>query len=156
MGREVKRVPLDFDWPIGHVWPGYYLGLCGLMDDDCDGCRRFAELANVPITSYGCPEVKIDPPRGEGYQIWEDVTEGSPVSPAFSTPEELAKWMVENDTSITKDATLEQWIVFINGSGWAPSMIGGPGGLRSGVGSVETAPNSEPDTGGITELWVRK
>jgi hypothetical protein len=23
MGRELKRVPLDFDWPIGKVWEGY-------------------------------------------------------------------------------------------------------------------------------------
>jgi hypothetical protein len=23
MGREIKRVPLDFDWPLNKVWPGY-------------------------------------------------------------------------------------------------------------------------------------
>lgn len=23
MGREVKRVPLDFDWPVGKVWAGF-------------------------------------------------------------------------------------------------------------------------------------
>ncbi len=23
MGREIKRVALDFDWPIGEVWTGF-------------------------------------------------------------------------------------------------------------------------------------
>lgn len=23
MGRELKRVPMDFDWPIGEIWSGY-------------------------------------------------------------------------------------------------------------------------------------
>lgn len=23
MGREIKRVPIDFDWPLGMVWKGY-------------------------------------------------------------------------------------------------------------------------------------
>jgi hypothetical protein len=34
-----------------------------------------------------------DPPEGEGWQLWEDVSEGSPISPVFPSAEALAGWM---------------------------------------------------------------
>jgi len=67
------------------------------------------------------------PPEGPAYQVWETVSEGSPVSPAFISPSDLAQWMVENDDSITKDMTYEQWMKFITDVQWAPSMVGGYG-----------------------------
>jgi hypothetical protein len=76
---------------------------------------------------------ETEPPTGDGYQIWETVSEGSPVSPVFATPEELAQWMVENDDSVTKGTTYEQWMAFINGPGWAPSSIVDSSGVRPGV-----------------------
>jgi len=136
MGRQVKRVPMDFDWPLHKVWPGYYLSLCDVMDEDCESCKRFAKLAGI-ASKYECPEVQIDPPNGEGYQIWETVSEGSPISPVFRAPELLAQWMVDHDTSITRDATFEIWVNFINGPGWAPSMVGVGGKLISGVAATE-------------------
>jgi hypothetical protein len=33
-----------------------------------------------------------DPPTGPGYQLWETLTEGSPISPVFETAEKLAGW----------------------------------------------------------------
>lgn len=33
-----------------------------------------------------------DPPVGEGWQLWETTSEGSPVSPVFETAEALAQW----------------------------------------------------------------
>ena len=33
VNRELKRVPLDFDWPQGKIWPGYMFFLCGKMED---------------------------------------------------------------------------------------------------------------------------
>jgi hypothetical protein len=38
----------------------------------------------------------IDPPKGEGYQLWETTTEGSPQSPVFATLDELAAWCEKN------------------------------------------------------------
>jgi hypothetical protein len=63
-----------------------------------------------------------EPPTGDGYQIWETVSEGSPVSPVFATPEELARWMIVpgKDTTVTKGTTYEQWMGFLK-VGWAPS-----------------------------------
>jgi hypothetical protein len=37
MSREVRRVPLDFDWPLGKVWDGYLMpdSLAGVQCPDC-------------------------------------------------------------------------------------------------------------------------
>ena len=77
-----------------------------------------------------------EPPKGKGYQIWETVSEGSPVSPVFATPEELAAWMAGNDDSATRDASMEDWLKFINGPGWAPSAMSSSSGIVSGVRAV--------------------
>lgn len=94
MGREVKRVPLDFGATIGKVWSGY-LG-----------------------------EKWTHPPEGEGYQLWETVIEGSPMSPVFSTSEGLARWMSDNPCMPGPyggvSVTLEQARRFV-AVGWAPT-----------------------------------
>lgn len=87
-----------------------------------------------------------EPPVGEGYQIWETVSEGSPVSPAFASPEELASWMVQNDTSITKDNTYETWLKFID-AGWAPtSVTGSDGVVKDGVNFVGGSEDVETES----------
>jgi hypothetical protein len=77
-----------------------------------------------------------DPPEGEGYQIWETVSEGSPISPVFATPEELAKYMENKKWGADKGSSYETWLKFIKGPGWALSMILDDKGLRSGVEAV--------------------
>jgi len=77
--------------------------------------------------------VSFEPPIGEGYQIWETISEGSPVSPIFDIPKDLAEWMVNNDKTITKDTTLEQWVKFIEKEGYAPSLVAKNGVCKSGV-----------------------
>lgn len=73
------------------------------------------------------------PPEGEGYQVWETVSEGSPISPVFATPEELARYMAKH---WARDGNYEQWLKFINGPGWAPSMALMGGKAMSGVQAV--------------------
>lgn len=77
-----------------------------------------------------------EPPSGEGYQIWETVSEGSPISPVFSTPEDLARHMATTSYGADKGTPYETWLKFINGPGWAPSLIGDGNGLRSGVEAI--------------------
>jgi hypothetical protein len=76
---------------------------------------------------------RTEPPTGEGYQVWETVSEGSPISPVFSTPELLARHMATTAWGADKGTSYEQWLKFINGPGWAPSMILDANGVRSGV-----------------------
>jgi hypothetical protein len=189
VSREVWRVPLDFDWPLGKVWGGYVMpeelelptcSDCGgagstpaarwvlatahmllMLDDDLAAQARGREMHpyfhSYYTTAYGtrpspdirefgtglagreasflghdsidgwraarkiiaaagldpdvwgiCPtcsgtgntatpeqRAKADawrttpPPTGDGWQLWETVSEGSPVTPVFATAEEL-------------------------------------------------------------------
>ena len=147
MGREVKRVHIDFDLferEGATTWEGY------LMDDVecllCNGTKKNLKGKECPVC-YGegrvSPEVK--PPTGydwgktNGYQIWQDVSEGGPVSPVFLKPEDLAKWMDENDDSVTRDTTYDGWLKFILEGGSAPSMIMSGGKVGSGVAVLNNA-----------------
>lgn len=110
MGRELKRVPIDFDWPMDKVWYGYVLSAC--RDNECDDCRRFAKLKGIPLESYNCPDYIgfMGPPKGEGYQLWETTSEGSPVSPVFATLDTLCEWCEGNATVFADHkATRDQW-----------------------------------------------
>lgn len=79
---------------------------------------------------------QTEPPEGEGYQIWETVTEGSPISPVFATPEQLARYMAGRRWGADEGTPYEGWLAFINGPGWAPSLVGGPDGVKGGVSAV--------------------
>jgi hypothetical protein len=81
MGRELKRVPLNFAWPVGQRWPGY--------------------VPDHPLSEEEAEsgQWKQDPPGGPGYQLWENTTSGSPQSPVFESLEQLAAWCATNATT---------------------------------------------------------
>jgi len=73
-----------------------------------------------------------DPPEGEGWQLWETVTEGSPISPVFDSADGLAAWMSDPDRG-RNWVPMETARKFID-DGWAPTFVGTPEhGLVSGV-----------------------
>ena len=61
---------------------------------------------------------RTEPPAGEGYQLWETVSEGSPISPVFANPDDLVAWMVMHDQTDPEAAHR-----FVFGAGWAPSGV---------------------------------
>lgn len=79
---------------------------------------------------------KIEPPAGPGYQIWQTVSEGSPISPVFETAEKLARHMAETRWGADRGTSFEQWMKFIEGPGWAPTLIMQHGEILSGVDAV--------------------
>ncbi len=149
MGREVKRVHIDFDMferEKDGTWKGYLLDRieCPL----CEGTKKNLKDKACPVCySEGEVSPTIEPPTGwdlektSGYQIWQDVSEGGPVSPVFLKPEDLAQWMVCNDNSVTRDTTYEGWLKFIKEESSAPSMAMMGNGLQSGVAAL----NNEED-----------
>lgn len=140
MSREIRRVPLDYQHP--REWDSYR--------------RRIEFLSLYPGERFASDmaDFKANPedwegrkPRFEeympdftgrddlGYCMYETTSEGSPISPVFATPEEVARWLADNDASAfgSDTATYEQWLSVCLG-GWAPSAVySATSGLQSGV-----------------------
>ena len=207
MGREVRRVPMDFAWPIGKTWEGFlnphyrkcpkcdsgysrsyeilHEALTALMwrtpqkgdanvsritaflagreatapfgHDSIDmwsACKKLGELAGLPEGWAECAHceghgedpltraaseawTRTAPPSGDGWQMWETTSEGSPMSPVFATPEELARWLADTGASAfgRQGATYEEWLGMCR-EGWAPSAVMSNGVIRSGVAAV--------------------
>lgn len=225
MGRELKRVALDFDWQLNKPWKGYcneHYKPCAACDGSSstidakwldviiqllllvgsDGANRslhpwlralvlapsapptsrFAELttglAGRAPSFFGhdsidqwratkkilkaaglskdwgqCPTCagegidptvreayeaweKTGPPAGEGWQLWETVSEGSPITPVFPTAEGLADWLANSTAWGANETRYEQWLKFLTGPGWAPSLVMQGGQVMSGVEAV--------------------
>lgn len=68
------------------------------------------------------------------YMMYETTSEGTPISPAFSSPEELAAWLAKSGASAFggMTATYEQWLNVARGA-YEPSMVVSSRGLQSGV-----------------------
>ena len=250
MGREVKRVPLDFDWPINEVWKGYLLpeelretpvrrmrtrrrhpgtevrveaitnlfltldedrrsqhqgrpmhpyltalrnvytarrpgpeiadlgtGLAGremgfLGHDSIDQYRATSAVikaAGLDPETWGiCPMCQghgavetypgqrdaaeawepTEPPEGDGWQLWETVSEGSPITEVYPSRDQLIAYLMSpaNCWGISRPLTREQAEAFV-GEGWAPSMITVDGRLMPGaaaIGDVIANNDSEP------------
>lgn len=77
-----------------------------------------------------------EPPKGDGYQVWETVSEGSPISPVFATPQELANHMSTTRWGADQGSSPETWLKFILGPGWAPSMMSSPQTGLVGIDSI--------------------
>jgi hypothetical protein len=132
MGRLLKRVPLDFSYPLEKVWEGYapelkqlkknkelikrvpelleYQGnICKECDkyfNNCSESARYCVWYNEELKDLWFKEV----PQGEGYQLWENTTEGSPQSPVFKKLEDLCEWCETNAyTFADMQTTKEEW-----------------------------------------------
>ena len=141
MGREVRRVPANWSHPEGKwgfkpLYPGSWyaeakerwllvLKVRGLQAALDEGGRP-------PDASDYMPEWSET--EADHLMMYENTTEGTPISPAFKTPEELARWLTDNNASAFGDmgATYEQWLAMAR-RGWAPSAVVQDGKFMSGV-----------------------
>lgn len=239
MGRELKRVALDFNWPVGTIWKGFISPYRSIECKRCEGsgendatrelsrswynlggprhsgwcyhleqsevdaliekdrlrdftsifvpgegwkprtdahvvtaaevndwarktmmahdainrwicvesrARRLGVWGHCDLCSgkgrYWCDEKyealseaweQIEPPEGDGFQVWETVSEGAPITPVFSTAHDLAMWCAaQTDGWFKRNSPYEQWMKFID-SGWVPSMVIENGVMKVGV-----------------------
>lgn len=75
----------------------------------CQTCKGHAmhPADIVPSEAWECTE----PPEGDGWQMWETTTEGSPQTPVFATAGELAEHCAEHCTVFADMRwTAEQWL----------------------------------------------
>ncbi|MFI1889827.1 hypothetical protein [Streptomyces jumonjinensis] len=225
MGHLVRRVPLDFDWPLEQPWEGFLLparfseekcpdcelgstpardwlaalvqllmmlpedratthpyitalarrpsrapgpeiaelttGLAGRRGpfghdstDEWKAASKIIKAAGLDPDTWGiCPACHghastekypgqradyeawepTDPPTGDGWQLWETVSEGSPISPVLATADDLAAWMSHPDRG--RDWVPQETAAKFISAGWAPTGAFGPGthGVVSGV-----------------------
>lgn len=140
MGREIRRVPQTWEHPKNErgqfipLFDGYNKALADFTE------KAAKDGMEAAIDWYG------GGPRKEDYMpdwpaeerthlmMYEDCSEGTPISPAFATPDELAHWLADNGASAfgSDTATYEQWLAMCK-RGWAPSMVIDGAGARSGV-----------------------
>ena len=147
MGREIRRVPEDWQHPKDES--GHYLALydsdyeseladyqrrCWDFENDVDGQRTKAAKAGC----YTLKDWDGGPPDPEyhrqtwddeptHYQIYETVTEGTPTSPVFASLDEMFNWLIAEGYSGHAAGKFVK-------DGWAPSMIFEPSKGVSGVG----------------------
>jgi hypothetical protein len=160
MGREVRKVPADWQHP--KITKFNYLKGCDeeryqpMFDQPFAPAMRewYAaweawERGERPEGSEDCANYwdwSGDPPDPAYYRpdwpeesrthlmMYEDTSEGTPISPAFATPEELARWLADTGASSfgSMTASYESWLRVCQG-GFAPSMVLVGGELKSGV-----------------------
>jgi len=145
MGRQVWRMRYGFNWPLKKGWGGYLLQPIPCLHCQ-SGCSTTEQCPCCEGEGQKYP--RIEPPgyeveefpdwendRNYGWQMWENTSEGSPISPVCKSREELAHWLADNKASAFghSTATYGQWLAMIK-QGSAVSMVVTEGGhLLSGV-----------------------
>lgn len=140
MGREVRKVPRGWQHPKdhrGHWVPLYgrdYAEAAAEWEADCakwrDGWRpdyAREETRALPNTALAYALWGGDRPTPGTHmpdcsdcthlQMYENTTEGTPISPVMETPEQLARWLVDNSASAFGEntATYDQWLLVCRG-----------------------------------------
>jgi len=164
MGREIRMVPPGWQHPKksegGYIpllkgsyakastdWEeGYAAWQRGEIENYAAGAPKWkpkcaSALECASYTEWSGPRPSPDdymPAFPEGtatmLMMYENTSEGTPISPAFDAPEKLASWLADNNASAFggMTATYEQWLATCK-SGWAPSMVMQGGTMQSGV-----------------------
>jgi len=155
MGREVRMVPKNWEHPKKDN--GEYIPLfegpfeldANEWDKECIewNSGNYPDYASEENKKLSYSEWNGERPEKCDYMtsfkdeekthlmMYETTTEGTPISPAFKTPEELARWLADNNASAfgSSTATYEQWLSTCK-SGFAPSAVyTTENGLQSGV-----------------------
>ena len=142
MGREVRRVKSDWDHPKEN---DKYVPLMDGYEHDKEEFEAMYQKQGLQETLdwYGqAPDINNyipDWPDSERthIQMYEDTSEGTPISPVMESAEELARWLADNNASSfgSSGATYDQWLGMIK-AGWAPSMVISGGEIKSGVAAL--------------------
>lgn len=106
---------------------------------ECATCRGHGSIEAYPSQRAQAEAwQRTEPPTGEGWQLWETVSEGSPISPVFASADELAAWM--SDPQRGRNWVPGEMARKFIADGWAPSFVDSPRtGLVSGVEFVGTS-----------------
>lgn len=99
--------------------------------DECGGECEHWPSQEIQQQAHGWE--RHEPPAGPGYQLWETITDGSPVSPVFERPDELAAWLSQHPEASGQKREFSQWMDFFAAGGWAPTLVCNSQGVMEGV-----------------------
>ncbi len=136
MGREVRKVPPDWQHPKsdgrrgGEYKPLFY-GAGGRFEkrarqwlDDCAEWERgenpncanneglfFWDWDGMPPSAEDWMLIGVPNEQCTHFMLYEDTTEGTPLSPAFATLEEVAEYAAKHCSTFADfKATAEEWL----------------------------------------------
>ena len=157
MGREVRRVPPNWKHPRYDEGPNtgefkscndedyetaskrWEADFASFMRGEHKACeygsiRHFWEWESPPDEET-CRPAFTEP--ATWFQVYQTVSEGSPVTPPFATEEALIDWLVEqgesHGTKYEKKYTRAAASAFVK-AGSAPSMVVSSHGVLTGIG----------------------
>jgi len=165
MGREIRKVPANWEHPKGQNPWGYdYLSMhdqnfedalaewnkgnaewiAGTHSDLLDGTTTKEEYPDYQEYHGKAPDPEYYRPYKDEdcthFQMYQTVSEGTPVTPVFATLQELEDYLVEvgecAGTRYNKKFSRTAAHAFCN-SGWAPSAIVMNGEMKTGVATYD-------------------
>lgn len=93
---------------------------------ECTTCEGYGNVEAYPGQRADADAWEpTEPPTGDGWQLWETTSEGSPVTPVFATADELVHHIASPNYGYGfagSRISLEAARALV-GSGWAPSMV---------------------------------
>lgn len=116
MSREVRRVPANWEHPKdenGHHIPHHQH--FPYIPEEIEEGLRDGWLDNIR-PNYGCHVMPQWPAvERTHYQMYESITEGTPISPVMESPEALARWLTDYKALAGgyETATYDQWLSVI-------------------------------------------
>jgi hypothetical protein len=175
MGREIRKVPPNWEHPKTerfnpfklssetHFQPMYDRAFSESMrewiagweawergerpsycDDESRDMPYWEYEGAPPDPAYYRPDWK--PEEMTWFQVYETVSEGTPVTPPFATKQELIDYLVANGDFWDQKRRAEGGTImrctpwpreeaeaFVNGPGWAPSMVIANGKVMNGT-----------------------
>lgn len=135
MGREVRRVPTNWQHPKNEQ--GHYIPMHKHMTYNAEEIKEGLQdgwLKNEP-PNYGLDIMpQWEDAERTHLQMYENTTEGTPISPVMATAEELAQWLADSNANAFggMTATYKQWLAMILRGG-AISMVMHNRRVKSGV-----------------------
>lgn len=127
-----KGVMFGLDSSAQYICANARLERVGLSGQ-CAHCDGEGHVKNPELDAKIEAWKQTEPPEGDGWQLWQTVSEGGPVSPVFASPEELAQWMAEGGHKWQKEPMDYDVALRFIKAGWAPSFVATSAGLMTGV-----------------------
>jgi hypothetical protein len=170
MGREVRRVPVGWIHPkneAGRYQPLFDRAYEEALNEWIAGREAWNAPGNEQAKAHGCTweewEGKAPDPdyyrpawppgTATAYQVYETVSEGTPVSPVFETREQLIEWLCNDGRGMgiggTRSPLSREAAERFVETARAPSIIAIPGiGILPGTAVHEPSPRPSTDKEG--------